>query len=126
MWLARQASLANREAAADITSGRVSIAGGAPAVELAGEQRELELASPGGYFWKPKAEQQALVLRTDDGGRLAAGILSEAPEDLEPGEVRLVSAGGAEIRLGNDGSVQITGTLYINGKKYPPETSAAG
>lgn len=126
MWLARQVSLADREFTADITSGRVSIAGGTPAVELIGEQRELELASPGGYFWKPQAEQQALVLRMDDGGRLAAGILSEAPADLAPGEICLSSAGGAEIRLRNDGSVQITGTLYINGKVYPPETLTAG
>ena len=34
------------------------------------------------------------------------------PDGLAPGEVRLFSAGGAEIRLLADGSVTINGTVF--------------
>lgn len=121
MWLARQAVLGTREAPGEITVGAVTIGGGTPAVETAGEQREVELVGPGGYAWKPRADQQVLLLRTEDGANLAVGLVGgAAPGDLAPGEVLITSAGGAALRLKNDGSIRLTGTLYINGVKYTP------
>lgn len=44
-----------------------------------------------------------------------AGLPNAPDSALEPGEVRLYSAGGAEILLGRDGAVT------INGQVFPPK-----
>ncbi len=45
-------------------------------------------------------------------GGYCAGLASAAEGALEQGEVRLYSAGGAEIRLRNDGCVVINGQVF--------------
>ena len=121
MWLAKQAALSDRERQGAVTTGEVTISGESPGAKAAGELRELELAAPEGICWKPRAGQQMLLLHADDGSELAAGVLGQAaPADLAPGELLLTSAGGAVLRLKNDGSIRITGALYINGMPYVP------
>lgn len=121
MWLAKQAALSDRERQGAVTTGEVTISGGSPGAKADGELRGLELAAPEGVYWKPRAGQQMLLLHADDGSELAAGVLGQAaPADLAPGELLLTSAGGAVLRLKNDGSIRITGALYINGMPYVP------
>ena len=110
MWISEQ--FAERRAAAASGFGKVSIGGGRSAVLTAGrEQRLLPVISPGGYVWLPQPGQRVLVL--DEGGPCVAGTVQ--PETaLSPGDV-LIHAGEAAIRLSTDGTVRITGQVFING-----------
>lgn len=104
MWLAKQQK---REAAPVQGSvGRVTLGGEAPAVELDSERRGLEVYAPGGYRWRPAPGQKVLVLKAD-GAPCIAG--TPAAGGLEPGEVELESAGGAKVRLDNQGGVTLSG-----------------
>lgn len=105
MWLARQ----QKRAAAQVQGsvGRVTLGGEAPAVELDSERRGLEVYAPGGYRWRPTPGQKVLVLKAD-GAPCIAG--TPAAGGLEPGEVELASAGGAKVRLDNQGGVTLSGS----------------
>ena len=112
-WLSKRAAQMREEAAAP-SEGIVSIGGGEPAVVTDGELRQTELVLPGGYFWKPGANDTVLVLRgTRD---CIAGQIKSAPGDLRPGEVR-IAAGSASIVFRNDGRIELCGSVYVNGKE---------
>ena len=110
MWLSEQFAEAPEVAAAGF--GEVSIGGSRSAVLSAGrEQRLLPVIAPGGYAWLPLPGQRVLVLQ-EGGGCIAGCVQGEA--ELEPGDV-LIHAGNAAIRLKTDGTVRITGQVYVNG-----------
>lgn len=118
MWLAKQQK---REVTGPEGSvGEVTIAGEAPSVELDSERRELTVFAPGGYRWRPTEGQKVLVLKADGEYRVAG---AESGGGLEPGEVALDSAGGAFIRLDNQGGVAlgsgvtVSGPLYVDGEE---------
>ena len=124
MWLAKQAAMARSRSKAGAGSGDVTIGGEDTAVMLESEKRELPTATPGGYFWKARTGQEALVVRGNDGDRCVVGLLGEE-EDIVPGEVVIKSQGG-RIKLGGtkieiegdmelNGEVRITGKLFLNG-----------
>ncbi len=110
MWISEQFAGKRETVACGI--GKVTIGGGHSAVLAAGgEQRMLPVISPGGYYWVPQPGQRVLVL--DEGGACVAGAVQ--PEtDLAPGDI-LICAGEAAIRLATDGTVSITGQVYLNG-----------
>ena len=109
MWLSEQFAEAPDLAADGF--GEVSIGGEHSAVLSAGrEQRLLPVIAPGGYAWMPAPGQRVLVLQ--DGACIAGCVQGET--DLQPGDV-LIHAGTASIRLGTDGTVRITGQIYVNG-----------
>lgn len=68
------------------------------------------IASPGGMVYYPQKGERAVIVSTDS-GNICTGIIKEKDDELEPGELKLYSAGGASIMLKNDGSV------WINGKE---------
>lgn len=110
MWLAKQQKRPSAESAGSV--GQVTLAGDAPAVELDSERRGLAVYAPGGYRWRPAPGQKVLVLKAD-GQPCVAGTPSEG--GLQPGEVALNSAGGASVKLDNQGNVAVTGTLALTG-----------
>ena len=110
MWLARQQKRDAAEIAGSV--GQVTLGGDTPAVELDSERRNLEVYAPGGYRWRPAPGQKVLVLKAN-GVPCVTGTPS--PGGLEPGEVSLESTGGAGIRLDNQGKVNVTGTLTLDG-----------
>lgn len=91
------------------------------------EYRRCPVAAPGGYRWRPREGEDAVILRTGDGD-LCAGALAEGG-GLAPGEVEIAGCGGV-IRLGKDGSVSLTGggggsvvirgdgVVVINGREF--------
>ena len=90
-------------------SGTVTIGGSTAGVLSRGEERNVPLASPGGYAWRPKNGERVLVIK---GGTL--------------GEERYVAGsldGGASITLRRNGHVEIEGDLFINGAMYVPPVS---
>lgn len=132
MWLAQQAAVNFAKSRAGAHSGDVTIGGETPAVMLESEKRKVPLALPGGYFWLPEAQQEAFVVRGSDGLRYIVGLLGEMEKkdvDIRPGESALVGKGGSIYMLEDririvtpecsveikDGSVSISGKLYLNG-----------
>lgn len=119
MWLSEKLRRGEETAAAGET-GTVSIEGAAPAV-LAGAEERAEVLSPGGYSWRPRRGETVMLLRGGAAGeaRYVAGRV-QGEQSLAPGEVRIASAGGASITLRNDGTVDLTGTVRINGVVFAP------
>lgn len=75
------------------------------------EKRGVTLVSPGGYTWCPRENDKVIVMKN---GEAVLGV--ENTGDTEPGEVKIFSAGGAQIVLKNDGTIRITGDVIIDGR----------
>ena len=132
MWLGRKTAVNHAPVKSGAGSGDVTIDGKQPAVMLDSEKRTLPMSLAGCYFWRPEKEQEALVIRGSDGLRYVLGLLGQEEKlsfELAPGEALLLSEGGYihmakdEIRIATDscsmtvkdGSVSISGKLYLNG-----------
>lgn len=120
MWLSQKL----REQKAENGAGEfgiVTIEGGAPAVLVRAEERELAVLAPGGYHWRPRSGEAVLVLKGGEQGteRYLLGCAQQEDEVLQPGEV-CISSGAAGIRLHTDGRIELTGRLYINGVACMP------
>lgn len=119
MWLSRRErpEEVKREALAE--DGQVTMEDGV-GVYAEGERRNLPVYGPGGYQWRPSANQQVLVLKLGRQGEQPCVAGAQVGEnELAPGEIRLFS-NGASIVLHNSGRVDIQGSLYINGEPYSP------
>ena len=114
MWLARQMRSAPPTADADM--GVTTIAGDRVGVLTRGEVRELPVYGPGGYVWLPENGAEVLVIKGGPGGEEQ----SEAPRDMQPGEIYLHGPGGSSVYLRENGVVDIRGRLMINGIPYTP------
>ena len=111
MWLSSQSRKA-RPSVPEAETGVVTLEGEETAVYLTGERRNLPVLSPGGYCWRPAEGDTVLVLKSGaDGEEL--GVPGDG-SDLAPGEVRIQS-GRAAIFLGSDGSVNLRGSVKLNG-----------
>ena len=112
---------------AQTESGTVTIGGSAAGVLSRAEERNVPLAAPGGYAWRPKNGERVLVVKGGTLGeeRYVAGSLDAAREDMELGDGEVciyAEGGGASITLRRNGHVEIKGNLFINGALYvPPE-----
>ena len=128
MWIGKEMARATRprEDSTAVDLGITTIGGTSVAAETRGEDRDLPVYGPGGYFWQPKAGDQVLVIKGGVSGdeQCVAGTAQvEPPEDMEPGDICL-SNGAASIYLHASGRIDIDGTLYINGVEYKPCTCA--
>jgi phage gp45-like len=110
---------------ADADLGVTTIAGKSVGVVTRGEVRSLPVYGPGGYVWMPRNGAEVLIIKGGPGGeeQSVAGMLQESiPAGMQPGEVYLHSAGGSSIYLRQNGTVEITGELVVNGESYRPCT----
>lgn len=89
-------------------TGVVTTGGGAISVRTDMERRSPVVAAP--YGMAVCLPQGTKVVMLPESG-VCLGAVNDAA-GLEPGEVRLFSAGGAEIRLKADGSVVINGQVF--------------
>lgn len=98
-------------------TGEVTVTGG---VWAGGERRGVAVYAPGGYHWVPRRGDKVLVLKAGERGEEPC-VLGEAVQErgLRPGEV-LISAGKGEIRLGLEGTIDVTGTFRVNGTVVGP------
>ncbi len=103
MWLTRKLRAGN---GVRLHSGRVEEGGGF-AVQGESLFKEPEQLLPYGLMSVAEAGKEAVML---DG--YCAGVPGPPDSGLQAGETRLYSAGGAEIRLLNDGSVVINGQIF--------------
>ena len=128
MWLSKQMKPEAPTADADL--GSVTIAGGSAGVVTRGEVRALPVYGPGGYVWLPENGATVLVVKGGPGGeeQCVAGAKQRALEGMEPGEVYLYGPGGGAVYLRKDGTVELRGTvsiqgqLVVNGEPYKPCT----
>lgn len=111
MWISRQFSgrngtfSAERGIVSKSDNGRIDAGSSV-------NSRDTVSFSPYGYSaYIPKGEE-VLLLQSND-GQVALGTKNVC-EELEKGEIRIASAGGAQIVLKNDGSVIINGRLMID------------
>ena len=83
--------------------------------------REVCVCTPGGVCWQPRSGDQVLVLKGGPGGEEAfvLGVQSKKEAQIADGELYLYS-GGASICLRNDGAIELSGRLVINGEAYAP------
>lgn len=113
MWLSRRRRAQTGGGAA---VGRTTLEGENTAVYLDGERRGVAVYAPGGYRWRPKLGQELLVLKGPEGFCVAGA--ESIGGDVEPGEVAITAlAGGAEVRLRNDGIIELRGDVRINGRR---------
>lgn len=123
MWLSRQMRSAPPTADADL--GVTSIAGEQVGVVTRGEVRALPVYGPGGYVWLPENGSGVLVIKGGPGGQeqsVAGTLQKAAPAGMKPGEVYLYGPGDNSVYLRQDGTVEISGRLVINGQPYAPCT----
>lgn len=120
MWLSKKLAAHELQDVASAQDGTVTIEGGELAVFSSGEKREVKTVGPGGYEWQPRKGEDVLIVRGGIFGEesYAVGVPEQAGEALEPGEVRIRSAAGAEIVLRNSGRIDINGLLFINGAPF--------
>lgn len=122
MWLSRKLTQHEKQNTASAETGAVTIDSGEIAVYSSGEDRDVQLASPGGFFWRPKSGEKVLVIKGGTFGEepFIVGAVRDG-EALPAGEIRIAPMeGDAEILLHNDGRVDINGVLFINGVPYLP------
>ncbi len=115
MWLS---SKMNRDTPASPVAmpARITISENGLAALSHAELRGLHILAPGGVRWRPRIDDQVLVLKQDDQNACVAGILAEPDNSLLPGEIRL-AAGNASIRILPDGTIALAGQITVNGKE---------
>ena len=121
MWLSRKLTQSEKQNTASAQSGTVTVEGAEAAVYADGEERNVRVAAPRGFQWRPGNGERVLVIKGGVFGEEAyiVGAVQEDGGALSAGEVRIASAnGGAEIILRNSGRVDISGSVFINGEPY--------
>ena len=108
MWISDY--ITNGAVKRQISGGAQIISGGKNGVDASGSSLHsgAKLSAPYGYCAVPVKGADAVMLNAS-GEDYCLGVKFSA-DGLEPGEIRISSAGGASIELKNDGRV------YINGK----------
>ncbi len=105
MWIAQQTAR-GAEQKDSAALGLVTRGGLSPAVLRGDERRSADVIGPGGLWWCPAAEEQALVL----GGCVVGRRQPGPPVALAPGEV-LLACGGSYVHLRADGTIRIHGRV---------------
>lgn len=121
MWLSEKLRENRRSGETSADLGVTTIGGGKAGVYARGEMREVRVCTPGGVCWQPRSGDQVLVLKGGPGGEEAfvLGVQNEKEAQIADGELYLYS-GGASICLRNDGTIELSGRLVINGEAYAP------
>lgn len=117
MWIGQRSAGAKEIYEPWVEHGEVTQNGGVTGVYLEGERRSLQVASAGGYRWKPSVGDDVLVLKENlgDGTQHILGVCDVALGDLSPGDVEISSGASAKVRLSGD-KVTVTGALYYQGQ----------
>lgn len=117
MWLSGQQRRLHRAGEGQV--GRVTIGGEQAAVLLDSERRGLEVYSPGGYHWTPRADQKVLVIQGQGEIPCVVGLRQgETP----PEKVTVEADGGGQLELDGENAalagsrIDLNGAVYVNGE----------
>jgi hypothetical protein len=113
MWLSNMGNGPDKISSAQV--GTVSLDDTHMGVYTGVEQRDVSVCVPGGYCWRPKIGQNVMIVKCGDYEVCVTGVYQENFQEIQAGEVRITSDGGAEIWLKNDGTIVLSGDTYIEG-----------
>ncbi|HIT53227.1 MAG TPA: phage baseplate assembly protein [Candidatus Fimivicinus intestinavium] len=117
MWITQRLSQPVRPTAAE--NGRVdSFQQTSLSATGSAQRRDIPLYAPAGVISVPSPGEQVLLLPCA-GEAVCAGVRVTQAHGLQPGELRLFSAGGASITLKNDGTIELCGTIIHTGSPPP-------
>ena len=109
MWITQRLSQPVRPTAAE--NGRVdSFQQTSLSATGSAQRRDIPLYAPAGVI---------SLLLPCAGEAVCAGVRVTQAHGLQPGELRLFSAGGASITLKNDGTIELCGTIIHTGSPPP-------
>lgn len=111
MWISQQIIAAQKQHPA----AELAEVTGSAAMQGTNAYRGVPMAAPWGIASQPPNSAYAVVVNTGS-GPACVGTLTEN-NGLEPGELMLFSAGGAEIYLKNSGEVVINGQVFAAKKE---------
>lgn len=94
--------------------GEVTLGDNPAGVYMEGERRWTQVYSPGGYCWRPALGDQVLVLKAGGERENPCIVGRKQTQALEPGQVN-ISTGRAAIDLRAGGTVDLQGTVKVNG-----------
>ena len=136
MWISEKMKFGGGSAPVRAETGTVSIGGASVAVLTESEKRSLTLASPAGFSSGLRLGDRVLLLTTDEGEAIVAGVIAQrdggVPEQVNiAGSSCTITGGSCTInadgsisitggQIGLNGTVRIEGSLYVNGEKYEP------
>ena len=123
MWLSKKNASAAENSGAQL--GVVTIGGTDIGAYADFEQRGIRLFGPWGYFWKPRAGQELLIVKCRDGQLAAAGTDNgNLPGELDSGDI-CITNGSASVILKGDGSIKLVGSVNVEGSLEVNGTSIA-
>lgn len=108
MWLSRQQRRLHQAGEGQV--GKVTIGGDEVAVLLDSERRGLEVYSPGGYQWTPRADQKVLVIQ---GRGEIPCVVGLRQGETPPEKVTIEVDGGGKLEMNRD-RIDLNGDIYIN------------
>ena len=109
MWLSKKLAQAGGRRRAAGVAEVTSAAADRGTLQGESEHREVVLLAPYGFSCLPPEGTKGVLLPLEQGWVCAGFPMRGA--DLQPGELLLRSAGGAFLRLKNNGEVEINGTV---------------
>ena len=90
--------------------GTVESVGDRISVSGLADLKNCEMIAPYGIYAKPCRGERAGMIPMEGYGYLYLGQI-QAESDLKEGEIRLISKGGAEIRLLENGEISLNGLV---------------
>ncbi len=125
MWLSKKLAENNSQAPTNNTEiGNLSISTNDLVAAISScEKRGISFFAPFGIEFLPTEGQKVLLLSCGN-HTACAGVEMKKASNLNAGEIRLFSQGGASILLKNDGSIVLNGAVTIT-KKGDIKTNGA-
>lgn len=121
MWIAE--NMANKKIGNDVcVNASVSSSNNSEITAIGRDGlSRMAIVAPSGISFSPKIDDDAVVIKTENGDVCIGTIMKKGDEKVGPlpGELFLSNkTGSAYIKLMEDGKVEIHGNLIINGEEF--------
>lgn len=111
MWMSKKITLSQNGEIAE--KGKVTLSENQIEAGATVTRRNIDCYSPYGYQSVPPVDEDVLMLPSNDGS-VVLGTLNKC-NDVESGEIKIVSKGGAYIILKNNGDIVLNGLVINSG-----------
>lgn len=107
MWMSKRIAATSEKEVAE--KGKVTLSDNQLEAGATVTRRNIDSYAPYGYKSVPPVDEDVIMLESNDGA-VVLGALSK-DEDIESGEVKISSLGGAYIILKNNGDIVLNGLV---------------
>lgn len=107
MWMSKRIMATSEKEVAE--KGKVTLSDNQLEAGATVTRRNIDSYAPYGYKSVPPVDEDVIMLESNDGA-VVLGALSK-DEDIESGEVKISSLGGAYIILKNNGDIVLNGLV---------------